>query len=42
MKDFGLDYLVLSSMANVKKRLIRVYKVFWQIFCELQDQFFKI
>ena len=41
MKDFGLDYLVLSSMANVMKQLIRVHTVFWQIFCELWDQFFK-
>ena len=33
---------VLSSMTNVKQKLVSAEKVFWQVLCMLYDHFFGI
>ena len=35
-------FLVLSSMTNVKQKLVSAEKVFWQVLCMLYDHFFGI
>ena len=35
-------FLVLSSMTNVKQKLVSAEKVFWQVLCKLYDHFFGI
>ena len=36
---FGLVFLVLSNMTNLRELFISVHKVFWQILWKLQDNF---
>ena len=36
---FGLAFLVLSNMTNVRELFISVHKVFWQILWKLRDHF---
>ena len=38
-KDFGLTFLALSSVTNLRKHYIRVQKVFWQLLWKLWDHF---
>ena len=30
-KDFGLFFLVLSGVTNLRRKLVRVQKIFWQL-----------
>ena len=37
MKNFGLIFLALSSVTNLKGQFIRVHKVIWQLLWRLKD-----
>ena len=39
MKIFGLIFLALSSVTNLKGQFIRVHKVIWQFLWRLKDHF---
>ena len=38
---FGLFFLVLTNMTNVKEQLIGAQNVYWQVLCMLDDRFFR-
>ena len=40
-EDFGLFFLVLSNMTNLREQLIRLHKVFWQELSKQYDRFFR-
>ena len=41
MRKYGLFYLVLPSIADLRQHYIRLHKVFRQSLCMLSDHFFR-